>query len=487
MERYKIKMENKIFSLLMILPLWIVNYPPMTDLPQHAAQINTILEYNNPATHYREYFRLNWFTPYLFGNLFILLFANFLPLLTSLKIVVSLSLLGLPLAASLINKENCGKPEWIWIIFPTAMGYAFYWGFINFIIAIPIVIFALYLTMRYLDSPSLKKKIGLILLLHLLFFSHGLLLVFTVGICSILIIFNSNSFKSRLNNLIPFMSVLPIVSIWFYSNLHQENQIREELFIGNYGLHRLLEIFSQIMGKAPEPEYILLGLPLYLIPILLGGKIRKRIKYWIPFIFCLGIYFIFPLHIFGIGFLYPRFSIFLLPFFLLIIERKSKQNKKQQFYRVVSSLYIIGLLLMPLNNFFIFKNENEGFKQIINELKPNKKMLSMVFERNSEYFQTPVYLHFPLWYQAEKDGIVDFNFALYYPEIVRYREDKKPKVTFGFEWNPDRFKWVDHEASKYNYFLIRSSYNLSSFLFKGYEKNIKLINYSNKWWLFEIK
>lgn len=472
-----------LFSALMILPVWIIEYPPMTDLPQHAAQINTVLKYSDPSTQYQEYFKLNWFTPYLFGYSLILVFATVFPVLISVKIGISLALLGLPLGSYLLNKELGGKPEWNWIIFPTAMGYAFYWGFLNFIIAVPLVLFILYFTFRYLKRPSLQKMLGLILLVHFLFFSHGLLLFFTLVLCFIIIVQASDSLKSIFLNMIPYMSVIPVLSIWLFLTRSQEAQVSDQLFIGNYGLHRIIEMFTQVLGQPPIPEYILLGAVLYFIPFFLGAEFSKRFADWIPFIFCSSVFIFLPMHFFGTGFLYPRFSILLLPFFLLTLKKRKTSNTV--FLQSIIIIFIIILLVIPIYNFLEFRREYRGFDRILEELEPNQRILSMIFERNSDYFQTPVYLHFPLWYQVEKEGIVDFNFSLFFPEIVRYRDEMTPSVSFNFEWNPGSFDWEHHEAYLYDYFIIRSPREIGSLLFNSKEKRVKLISHYGKWWLYE--
>ena len=55
-------------SLLATIPVWIPTFPPMTDLPQHGAQIALLRQMLHPQQFaFAGDFDLNWFTPYLFG------------------------------------------------------------------------------------------------------------------------------------------------------------------------------------------------------------------------------------------------------------------------------------------------------------------------------------------------------------------------------------------------------------------------------------
>ena len=46
-----------------VLPVWLAHYPPLVDLPQHAAQVRTLVDLARPDYPFRELFRVNWFTP----------------------------------------------------------------------------------------------------------------------------------------------------------------------------------------------------------------------------------------------------------------------------------------------------------------------------------------------------------------------------------------------------------------------------------------
>jgi len=82
-------------------------------------------------------------------------------------------------------------------------------------------------------------------------------------------------------------------------------------------------------------------------------------------------------------------------------------------------------------------------------------------------------------------GVVDFNFALLYPPVVRYRENQLPKVRNGFEVNPAMFDWSQHGGDNYDYFLVRSDSNITAPLFREHVSDIRLVEHTGTWWLYK--
>src|SRR6185369_4055688 len=62
-------------------PFTLVRYPPITDLPFHAAQTSILRHYFDPAFHFREQFSLHMFdAPYVSMYLVGVFFALALPI-----------------------------------------------------------------------------------------------------------------------------------------------------------------------------------------------------------------------------------------------------------------------------------------------------------------------------------------------------------------------------------------------------------------------
>src|SRR6185312_17075579 len=78
-------------------PLSVVDYPPIVDLPEHAAQTSALRHYLDPAFHFRDQFELHPFavpymSSYALGALLMLVF----PMMTAVKIAAGVMLALLP-------------------------------------------------------------------------------------------------------------------------------------------------------------------------------------------------------------------------------------------------------------------------------------------------------------------------------------------------------------------------------------------------------
>src|SRR5690348_6995364 len=127
-----------IVSALATIPVWLPAFPPMTDLPQHAAQVAMLREMSQPAFPYRHLFEINWFTPYLVGYLLVYAFTGILGIVVACKLVVSLAIAGIPIATAVLILETGGDSRWALLSVPAMYGFDFQWGFLNFLVAVPL-------------------------------------------------------------------------------------------------------------------------------------------------------------------------------------------------------------------------------------------------------------------------------------------------------------------------------------------------------------
>jgi hypothetical protein len=138
---------------LWVLPLWVVQFPPMVDYPQQLALSAILRWYSDPARRFRETYELALWAPH---GLFKLLTAGLawaLPINGAGKLVVSASLLGVGLAALALCRRT-GKPGW-YALLALALTYntAFYWGFVDNLLAYPLLLGGVALADRLLDRP----------------------------------------------------------------------------------------------------------------------------------------------------------------------------------------------------------------------------------------------------------------------------------------------------------------------------------------------
>ena len=133
-----------------------------------------------------------------------------------------------------------------------------------------------------------------------------------------------------------------------------------------------------------------------------------------------------------------------------------------------------------------FAKESQDFEPVLAVMQPGQRALSLPLDRSSKAAENPyAYLHFGNWYQSEKQGLVDFNFAWFPPQIARFKPEHVPAVRYGFEFDPDKFDWQKHEGERYQYFVVRHRDPVPENLFDGAQCPPLKVFESGAWTLFE--
>ena len=142
---------------------------------------------------------------------------------------------------------------------------------------------------------------------------------------------------------------------------------------------------------------------------------------------------------------------------------------------------------MNIYRFAAFDRENEKFEQMLSDMKPGKKVLSMIVDKRSTYFTDLVYVHFGIWYQVKHRGITEFNFAYFFPEMLRYKKGEHLKYSAGFGNDPLDFEWVANNGQSYDYFIVRAETDMREPLFKDMQDAVELETRYDNWWLYRRK
>lgn len=504
------------FSVFMILPIWSLHYLPLGDLADHAGQIQIILNYEN----YQDDYRINWFTPYLVAYGLTIFLAQIFSIITSIKIVLTLCALTFPIGAYYVNKQLGGNRYWSLICFPASYSFAFYWGFYSFVVGCAISMFFFVFVLAYARAKiTAKWYVAAFLFSLLLFFSH--FMVWAIAICATpLIIFMFNGFKSTVDKTTAFLLIAPLAAYWLsisggfgntasppvqegYYVQEVVNLISREV---NYmvdmfnqrsesGKHldRVKELFGFAIGRGNLLDYVVITLCLLVWPLFLGAKLSRDIRRWLPLLYCVSMFMLVPYAILNTFYVYCRFAVFLLPFALFVYEqRKPKEQgvpKSINWYAHIgaASGFLATYLILASNYalFASFKENDKNFTAILEKMAPGKMVQSLIFYTDSRLNFSPAYVHYGMWYQAEKGGEVIFSFTHdphAYGVPVRYKHRTWP---WPSPWNAREFKWSKHRGELYDYFLVRSD-KRRDYLFPA-SKDIVLIEKRGKWYLYGRK
>lgn len=135
--------ENILFALACLLcglPVMLSTYPPMVDVPQHAAQIMSLKAILfGGGWVFSDLFEIKPFTPYWLGYGVAMALSVPFGLVMGVKLLVAGSLSLFVWAAARFCIRMDVPTAWIWMLLVLPYGIAYHWGFLNFIVAAPLV------------------------------------------------------------------------------------------------------------------------------------------------------------------------------------------------------------------------------------------------------------------------------------------------------------------------------------------------------------
>jgi hypothetical protein len=470
---------------LLAVPLWSVEYLPMADLPQHAAQISIWTRWSDPEFGYQKIYVQNWFTPYLFGYLLTFALTPFMSVKLALTTVITVAVVGVPLATRFLIGKVGGNRWWVFAVFPSVFGFAFDWGFFNFLVGVPIALLLLVAALRYAENPTRRSGVLLTAGLAGLFFVHVLLFGYVALILGLTILSKREDWKPGLVSLAPVMVPLPVVLFWFYVTQSTEAVTHRGMIWEMPGhTPRLVRLFSEVAGDDPSVWTLLVGVFAFALPLFLGARPSRSLTRWIPFSATVVVFLLVPHEFFGTAFLYSRYAVFAIPTWLYAMEPKDDVTPASIRFLLGPAL-AVSCTLMTALQFWSYEPEVVGLKQVIDRMPGNARVLSVPVHRNSAYIRTPTFLHTPAWYQAEKGGVVDFSFAINFPPLFRYRSETEPRIPRVFVWDPAILNWDEHGASTYDYFVVRDLRKGPSSILTDISAPVTFVGRSGPWQLFK--
>ncbi|HKQ15423.1 MAG TPA: hypothetical protein VJT80_18440 [Steroidobacteraceae bacterium] len=470
--------------LLTVAPLWFGRYLPMVDMPQHTAQIVALHEIWTGNPTFTQAFEINWFTPYLLGYLLLYVLALVMPATIATQLVVSLAVVSVPLLTGRLLRTAGADERWKWLAIPCAFGFAFYWGFLSFIVAMPVGLLFLIQSIRFAHSPSVSGGAAIALFGVLLFFCHIIVLGYMSMVALGYVIGSSyRDFKGLVLRMLPFAAPLPLIAVWLLITYTTESVAQTSPTIYGSFIERLLWLLIQPSGRETLflPINVAVTGAVAVLPFLAGATFSRRPERWLPFVLGLLAFFCAPALVMNTAYFYHRMVIFIVPLWLMTLDAPSGPGRRLDW---VAMLVVAGWVLLNAGRFASFARETESFKPILAAMEPGRRVASMVVENMSPLFGTPVYLHFPVWYQVEKRGIVDFNFADFYSQPARYGKNAGPRIVDELGWNPTWFQWAAHGGARYDYFIVKCRFDVSNEIFKEKRGSVQLVARSEWWWLY---
>src|SRR5260221_4584606 len=163
-----------ILAAALLTPIWMVEFPPLLDYPNHLARSFVLAHLNDPAFTFSKFYRADWGAyPYLGMDAVLAVLGRFFPIETAGRIFLSLCGLALPAAASFflwqVNPGEDSTALWTLLI---AWDVFFLEGFLNFDLSLAVGLLALGLWLRWLAKPGVVPWIAALAAFTVLYFTH---------------------------------------------------------------------------------------------------------------------------------------------------------------------------------------------------------------------------------------------------------------------------------------------------------------------------
>ena len=161
-------------GLLLLMPVWMVRYPPLVDYPNHLARYFILGHLQDPNLRLSQFYESRWeASPYVAVDVLAVSLQKLLPIDIVGRLILSISLIGLPLASYVflrqVSHESRYLAAWALVI---AHGPVFLVGFVNVALSAALCFFLLTLWLNCLTKPGWRLWIGSLTLATLLYLTH---------------------------------------------------------------------------------------------------------------------------------------------------------------------------------------------------------------------------------------------------------------------------------------------------------------------------
>ena len=460
-----------------VVPIWLVKYLPMTDLPQHLLQVVWWERMSDPGFPYADYFELNWFNPYYGAYLPARLLLPLMSAPAAMNVVLSGSVVGLPLSMYYLFKRT-GRPGWLALLgFPLAFGYCFSQGMVNFILATPIAVLAVTQILLYDERPTRWRWLAVGLLSVLLVFIHMLAYPLPVLVAGLLALRHIRDIKAFLARLSPALIPVPLILLMFWINRTGENGL-ELPFRYDWGLFRLVQFPAVVMGEVAFPGVLTttFGTIVFLGPVVLGFVPDWRGRAFVACLAAVLLYFFMPNLLFAF-FLYPRFAVFAAVFYLASLTRA---HRTPSWIGLVVVLVVVLVWMgITTRRFVAYDQEARLLDPVLDATVPGKRLRASILfaERQSALaLGGSPNAHLPGWYAIrDGNGFFDPSFAYSQPVIVRFRDIAAMRRV-----------WLEEHTFPDYYVCLAPGDPLAAGLIDAEAaKQYNMVLRSGKWWLYE--
>jgi hypothetical protein len=490
-----------------LLPLWLISFPPMVDYPQQLAAAAIIRFYGDPARALQKTFELVLLRPQGLFELVTAAFALVLPIDAAGKLTVSLSMITIAPCVVLLCRRT-GRPGWYaFLALAVTYNTAFYWGFVDNLVAYPLVLLGVWLADRLFDAPFGARSWSLLAALGVLFYTVHLefllILIGAVGWIALVRRPGPRQLAIWLSSMVPGLALGMGVLAWAHAHAAEvmtgyQQRLAAEATRFTPFPDKMARVPEILFGADTEgTQFLLTAILLAVLLVLVFRPVRTeappagrgagaldRTRFltlgaWVGLLFLV-------LPEFTRGYMVCD-RILPLAVLLAIPGLPIPAPRQLRLAATMTAGLVLLQFLQTATSFFTFAAESAGLRELIDQAAPGQALAGLIYEPYSVAWNEPAVMeHFPAYYQIFKGGRVHFSFVQFFNSPVAYRPGENfesPLLAQWNEWNPQKFVYPRH-ARFYRYFLVRGGPDTLGAAFGPYLRETR-VRKSGRWYLVE--
>jgi hypothetical protein len=461
-----------LFALIATAPAWIVQHPPLQDMPFHLATIRLVHSIHDSAYGFDEHFvlalgRTQYLAYYVLGDLL----AYVMGIKAANILLMCVYLGGTPLALRSFLVASGRDPRLALFAIPVTANVMFQFGLLPFLLGIPVMFWALAAAAVHFATPSRVSAIALGVLSVLCFYCH--IFPFILFALGLLVMFPwriLDDLKRATRAIAPLVPVFFVGAHWvFFTEAGKlartpsaQNEVPPPIAESlARGWSWLGDIFRD---QTDEVHWLVVfGFAILGLGLAQGGGERAHVRFrlWAVLPLLCGIaYFVLP-ESRGYYWLFAQRFPTLGVLLAIPLLRIPRANHGLAF---TAGLALLGVssTVNVCQHFIAFERTEVGdLDDAIEHIPAGRKVAALIYDKSSNVMQWAPFLHFGSYAQVEKGGVLQFSYAGYSHWPVDYKPGKYPppgtRAPLRWEWTPEQRSVQSELAPYYDYVLTRGS------------------------------
>lgn len=488
----------------LIAPFTVVRYPPLTDLPMHAAIASALRHWLDPAWHFQDQFELAPFrSPVLTFYALAALLAFVFPIPIAMKIATVAMLSLLPIGLAVLCHAMKKNPTMGVAAAGLAFGTLTHWGFISYLGAVGLTMIGVGLTLMVVERPDRSRLAWLGAVSLLIFFTHVSRVptyLLAVGLATAVMFPLSRNYKPVAVAIAPTAALF---AVWWITRTKEQTGTIALHFDASHASKIDDWLFHSFIGSAEGPvlatmTMLVLGVAVYavVLPVVLATRGRRvrapssramHATAAVAGVSCmhLALYFLLPDSIGDWSIVYPREIVPAVLFGLAALPGLPRDP----WMRAPALCVLLMAITMPVRlvreKYVTFEHWTEDFPKLLARIPLAPKLGYVLYDRSGPDGATFPMLHFPAWVQAERGGWLSFHFAAWDTAPIHFRTtppmDVAPPTPQGFEMHPDMFDFATR-GKYFDWILIRALSSPAARV--EVDPSLELVAQDGRWWLY---